>query len=208
MSASRRFAILGLALLGLSLWGGTKVQVVESLTPSVSKQKSPGYSAEGVEWRYRDDQVEFRVAPLTAAERAAYYQSKGLADPFGSFGPTDNLILFLVRIENLSKDTPVEFSPTATMFGNSVAFDETYIFQYLYKESGADEKLVTAGKTMFLSHLQLPPGNWIERLMAFTYDDPYATKTLRFVVQGLMAGPEGRDLEFPFKATYRKEKRP
>jgi hypothetical protein len=208
MPSLGRIWIVGLALLSLAAWGSKKVQVLESLTPSVSKQEAPGYTAQGTEWRYRDDKIDFRVAPLTAEDRGAFYREKGLVDPFASFRATDNLLLFRVRIENLSKDTPVEFSPTATMFGNSVAFDETYIFQYLYKESNADEKLTAVGKTLFLSHLQLPPGTWIERLMAFTYDDPYTTKTLRLVVQGLMAGPEGLNLEFPFKASYRKEKLP
>ena len=208
MPAFKRIWILGLAFLSLAAWGGTTVQVLETLTPKAPKKADMGYSVEGNAWHYRDDKVDFRLAFLSADERAAFFHEKGVADPFTSFGLRENLILFRVRIENLTDGTPVEFSPTAAMLGNSLAFDETYIFQYLYKEPQVDEKMAAAGKTVFLSHLQLPPGKWIERLIVFKYDDPYSVRTLKFVVQGLMVGPDGLNLEFPFKANFRKEKLP
>jgi len=202
---TRKAIALGLILVAASAWAGG-VLILKSLTPELPKKAPEGYSLEGGVYHYRDAHLDVQVTPLTAAERPQYYATKKLPDPFSEVMPTENLILIRVRIENLQKEGAVEFSPTASMLGDSLAFDDTYVYQFLYKEKDADARLSAAGQTMFLKHLSLPPGNWIERLLAFQYDDPYPSKKLFLQLGGISVGPEGVPLAFPFKATFRKEK--
>jgi len=194
-------------LLAVSAWAGG-VEVLESIVPLPSKKMPQGYSLEGEIWHYRDANLDVKVTPLTPEARARYYAEKQLEDPFSGVLPRENLVVMRLRVENLQKDGTVEFSPTACMLGNSLAFDDTYVYQFLYKEKNADAKLASAGKTLFMKHLSLPAGTWIEHLLAFQYDDPYPTKKLGLILGGISAGAEGVDIVFPFKATFKKEKGP
>jgi hypothetical protein len=205
-AGSRRAGVAAAALVAaLAAWASGAL-ILESLTPLASKKLPPGYTLEGNVWHYRDPRVDVQVAPLAGEERASFFMSRGLQNPFASALPMENLILFRLRIENLQKDQSVEFSPTAVILGNSLAFDDTHVYQFLYKEADSETKLAAAGKTMYMNHLSLPAGLWIERLLAFQYDDPYPTKKIPLILGSMSAGPEGLDLVFPYKASFHKEK--
>jgi len=205
VSRAQKAIALGLLLVAASAWAGG-ILILESLTPELPKKAPEGYSLEGGVYHYRDAHLDVQVFQLTAAERPQYYAMKKLPDPFSGVRPAENLILIRVRIENLQKEGAVEFSPTASMLGDSLAFDDTYVYQFIYKEKDADAKLSAAGKTMYLKHLSLPPGTWIERLLAFQYDNPYPSKRLILQIGGISTGQEGVNLVFPFKTKFRKEK--
>jgi hypothetical protein len=206
MSKAKKGIALGLILMAASAWAASSL-ILDSLTPNPPKKLPEGYGVESGAYHFRDARLDLQVAQLTSEERVRFYAAKKLPDPFSGVLPIENLILLRLRIENLQKENTLEFSPTATMLGNCLAFDDTYVYQFLYREHDAAAKLDAAGKTMFLKHLSLPPGTWIERLLAFQYDDPYPSKKILLVVGGISAGAEGVDLAFPFKATYRKEKK-
>ena len=205
MSTRKKAVTLCLILVALSAWAGGTL-VLESLAPELPKKAPEGYSLQGEVHHYRDSRLDVQVAYLAVAERVRYFAMKELPDPFATVLPAENLILIRMRLENLQKEGAVEFSPTATMLGESLAFDDTFVYQFLYKEKDADAKLSAAGKTMYLRHLSLPPGTWIERLLAFQYDDPYSAKRLILQIGGVSTGQEAVDLAFSFKTTFKKVK--
>jgi hypothetical protein len=75
-----------------------------------------------------------------------------------------------------------------------------------YKETDGEERLAAAGKSFYFKSLHLPPGQWIERLMIFQYDELYQQKKVSLVLSSILLGREGVDLEFPFLTTFKKEK--
>lgn len=207
MAKRRRFLLMAAILFPVALAASSKY-VLTGLAPEVTKKPVPGYTAEGSTFRFRDSRIQVNVTPMGPAERAAYFSSKGLPDPFYGIPADLNYVFFKIRIENLQKEDNVEFSPGSTMFGNSNSVDEIAMYQLLYKEQDGDARLAAAGKAFYLRNLRLPPGQWIERLMAFQYDDPYKTKKIALIMSSILMGREGIDLEFPFAATYVKEKQP
>ena len=192
-------------LLALVAGASSKIYIIERLEPDPPK-KVAQYSAQDGGLRYRDPRLDVTAAPLLGEERAAYFAARGVADPFASPVLEPTYVLFRVRIENLMKDEALEFSPGSAMFGNSNAMDEIAVYQLFYKEPDGEARLAAAGKTLFLRHLRLPPGQWIERVMVFQYDDPYPTKKIALILSSILLGRDGTDLEFPFRASYRKEK--
>jgi hypothetical protein len=192
-------------LLSLLAGATSKTYIIERLEPDPPK-KAAQYSAEGGGLRYRDARLDVAAVPLLGEARSSYFTSRGVVDPFDSPALEPNYVLFRVRLENLMKDEALEFSPGSAMFGNSNALDEIGVYQLFYKEVDGEARLAAAGKTLFLRHLRLPPGEWIERLMVFQYDDPYPTKKITLVLSSILLGRDGVDLEFPFRASYRKEK--
>ncbi len=207
MSKMARFLPLAVLLLPAALAASSKY-ILSGLSPEVSKKAPQGYAVEGQTYHFRDARLDVRVTPLGPGEREAFFSSRGLTDPFRGLPADLNYIFFKVRIENLQKADTVEFSPGSSMFGNSNSVDEIAMYQLLYKEQDGDARLAAAGKGFFMRSLHLPPGQWIERLMAFQYDDPYKTKKIILVMSSILLGRDGLDLEFPFAATYVKEKQP
>lgn len=193
-------------LFALAAGAATKIYIIEKLEPDPPK-KVAQYSAEPGGLRYRDARLEVVAAPLLGEARSSYFASRGLSDPFASPALEPTYVLFRIRIENLMRDEALEFSPGSAMFGNSNPLDEIAVYQLFYKEPDGEARLAAAGKTLFLRHLRLPPGEWIERLMVFQYDDPYPTKKITLILGSILLGRDGIDLEFPFRASYRKEKR-
>lgn len=192
-------------LLSLSVWAGSKIYVLKSLTPVVDKKSGPGYTMEGLTSHFRDQRADVQVTVLTPEERTKFFAGKGLDDPFTILSPRENYIFFKLRMENLDSSDTLEFSPNEVMFGNSMPLDETMLYQLLYKEKDGDAKLVAAGKTVFSRHLSLPPHAWIERLIIFQYDDPYPARKISLVINGAQIGRNGLELEFLFKSDFKKE---
>ncbi len=206
MRNGRRFAIAAVSLLALVAAGGKTIQVLERLVPDQPKKQVVGYSVEGGSYRFSDTRFSVVATPLDRAGLATYYRARGLENPFVHFPEEANYVFFNVRFENFQKDETVEFSPGSSMFGNSNPLDETRMYQLFYKEAGSEAKLAAVGRTFFLKNLRLPPGEWIERLVGFQYDDPYKTKKISLVFTSILMGPEGVTVEFPFRAEFRKEK--
>ena len=165
-----------------------------------------GIAVEGNGYRFTAGDVDVRVEPLTDEQRAAFCREQGVEDPFGALRKGESYVFFKVRFENRRKEGDLVFSPQAAMFGNGLAFDEIKVYQYFYRDKDADAILASAGKVLFLKNLVLPPGYHLERLLMFQYDDPYPVKKISLIIGSLMAGQDGLDLEFRFRATYRKEK--
>lgn len=181
--------------------------LLTGLKPRPPKRPDPNLRVEGRSYVYRNAWLELQVEPLDFAARTHFFSKRGLEDPFAGFPPEDNYVTFRVRFENLSKDEPLTFSPVNTLFGNAAALDEVRLYQTFYREKEGEKKLEAVGKTLFVKTLTLPPGTFIERLLVYQYDDPYAVRTLSLVFGGILVGREGLDLELPFEASFKKEKR-
>jgi hypothetical protein len=195
-----------LLVLGVSAWASRKIYILEHLSPDLKKKQSRGYSAEGNGFHFRNKALDVRVEPMTGNELQAYYRAQGVLDPFADFPPEANYVFFRLRIENLGKSDNLSFSPQGAMFGSDGALDDIGLYQLFYKENDGERRLAAAGKTLFLKNLYLPAGYWIERLLVFQYDNPYPTKKISLILSNILTGKEGLDLEFPFRADFRKEK--
>jgi hypothetical protein len=184
------------------------INILEDMTPEAPKKPIPGYSAEGRSAHYRDQRLDVRASFLPAGERAAWYAEKGMGDPFAAFlRPEENYVFFRVRFENLQKVENVEFSPGSSMFGTANLVDDIAVYELLYKETDGEERLACAGKALFLKPLHLPPGQWIERLLVYKYDESYQMRKVPLVLSNILLGREGIDIEFSFLPTFKKEKK-
>lgn len=196
-----------LALVVVAAWAKS-INILTDLTPVEPKKGDVGISVEGKGYHYRDKRIDVRVQYLTPGERLAWYQQRGVSDPFAGFVlPQENYVFFKVRFENLQREETVEFTPGSSMFGTSNLVDETAVYELFYKESDGETRLAAAGKTLFLKALHLPPGEWIERILLFKYDEEHQQKKVVLIMSNILLGHEGVDLEFPFNTTFKKEKR-
>ncbi len=206
----RRATRWGLALAALAAvaLSAKTINLLQDLLPEPSKKPEQGYTIEGRAFHYRDRRADVRVVYMRPEDRAAWFAQKGIKDPFGTFlQPEDNYVFFLVRFENLQKDETLEFTPGSSMFGSANLVDDITVYQMFYKESDGDQRLAAAGKAVFFKALHLPPGQWIERLMLFKYDESYQQKKVHLILSNILLGRDGLDLEFPFLTTFKKEKR-
>jgi hypothetical protein len=184
------------------------VNILIDLVPVVPKKPDPGCTIQGKTIHYRDRRVDVQVEYLTPPDRFAWYQKRGEEDPFSGFLlPQENYVFFRVRFENLQKEENVEFTPGSSMFGTANLVDDTAVYELFYKENDGDKRLASAGKSLYFKSLHLPPGEWIERLLMYKYDETYQQKTVVLVMSNILLGREGLDLEFPFTTTFKKEKR-
>ncbi len=202
----RAVAVCILLVLSVSAWASRKICILQGLTPDVKKVDSKNLTVEGGGFHYRDKRVDVRLTPLTGRELEAYYEAQGVSDPFTGFPPEANYVFFKLRIENLQKSGDLTFSPQGAMLGSDGTLDDIGLYQLFYRETDGDQKLAAAGKTLFLKNLYLPAGYWIERLLVFQYDNPYPTKKLTLIMSNILMGKDGLDLEFPFRADFKKEK--
>lgn len=182
------------------------LNILQDLVPEPTKKPQPGYFIEGKAYHYRDKRLDVRVSYLTADERRAWFEGRETKDPFAALRAEDNYAFFKVRFENLQKDENVEFTPGSSMFGTGNLVDDITVYQMFYKETDGEERLASAGKSFYFKALHLPPGQWIERLMLFQYDELYQQKRVSLVLSSILLGREGVDLEFPFLTTFKKEK--
>lgn len=197
---------LAVGVSSLVVLSAKTVNILQDLVPESKKKAQPGYFIEGKAYHYRDSRLDVRVSYLTVDERRAWFEQRETKDPFSAVRAEDNYAFFKVRFENLQKDENVEFTPGSSMFGTGNLVDDITVYQMFYKESDGDERLASAGKSFYFKALHLPPGQWIERLMIFQYDELYQQKKVSLVLSSILLGREGVDLEFPFLTTFKKEK--
>jgi hypothetical protein len=204
--APRGIVVL-LFLVTLALSAKT-VNILVDLVPVQPKKPEPGFTVEGKAIHFRDRRVDVQVQYVSPTERSLWYKDRGLADPFAGFLlPQENYVFLKVRFENLQKEDNVEFTPGSCMFGTANLVDDIAVYELFYKESDGEQRLAVIGKTLFFKALHLPPGQFIERLMLFKYDETYQQSRVVFVMSNILLGREGLDLEFPFVTTFKKEKR-
>jgi hypothetical protein len=200
-------AIVALLALAVVAASAKSVNILVDLVPVQPKKPDPNCAIEGKTIHFRDRRVDVQVTYLDPAERLAWFRQHGGKDPFAGFIlPQENYVFFRVRFENLQKEENVEFTPGSSMFGTANLVDETAIYELFYKESDGDERLAVAGKTLYFKALHLPPGQWIERLLLFKYDETYQQKKVVLLMSNILLGHEGLDLEFPFTTTFKKER--
>jgi hypothetical protein len=207
--AMRSLAVIFALAVGISsvvVLSAKTLNILEDLIPQPQKKPQPGYFIEGKAYHYRDKRLDVRVSYLTADERRAWFDEREIKDPFSAVRAEDNYAFFKVRFENLQKDENVEFTPGSCMFGTGNLVDDITVYQMFYKETDGEERLAAAGKSFYFKALHLPPGQWIERLMIFQYDELYQQKKVSLVLSSILLGREGVDLEFPFLTTFKKEK--
>lgn len=200
--------VLAAAAPSAILLSARTLNILQDLVPEPQKKPEPGYFIEGKSYHYRDKRLDVRVTYLTPEERYAWFAQREVKDPFSAaIRPEDNYAFFRVRIENLQKEDSVEFTPGSSMFGTANLVDDISVYQMFYKESDGEERLAAAGKSFYFKALHLPPGQWIERLMLYQYDETYQQKKVVLVLSSILLGREGVDLEFPFLTTFKKVKR-
>lgn len=208
--AFRSVAVIFALAVGVSsvvVLSAKTVNILQDLVPEPQKKPRPGYIIDGKSYHYRDKHLDVRVTYLTAEERRAWFDERETKDPFSALRAEDNYAFFQVRFENLQKEENVEFTPGSSMFGTGNLVDDITVYQMFYKETDGEERLAAAGKTFYFKALHLPPGQWIERLMLFQYDETYQQKKVVLVLSSILLGRDGLDLEFPFLTTFKKEKR-
>lgn len=203
----RRWGIAALlAALGIAAAASTTIYVITEMTPDIRKKPEAGYSAEGKIYRYANKDLACEVEVLLAEARGAYFRSKGYEDPFRDLASSEDFFVVRARFENRMAEHSLTMMPGSVMFENCTVRDETHLYQLFYIKSDGEKRLEAAGAVFYLKQLDLPPGQWIERLFLFQYDDPYRTKRMRLVISNLLAGDRQHDVEFPFIAKYKKEK--
>jgi len=183
------------------------VHLLVALEPNPPRKPPEGYSVEGGIYRFQNELFKVEAEHLTADARSAYYGARGLDDPFVGLVEYDNLFVIRVRLENLHKSETLHMQPGMVSIGNCLVQDETQVYQLFYRMTDGEKRLEAAGKTLFHRPLALPPGEWIERLFLFHYDDPYPVRRISLVISNLMFGNDALEVEFPFRARFEKEKR-
>ena len=176
-------------------------------TVEKSKKWNPKVVIEGNTYKYEGQFIKIEVEPLLLKDIAAYYEKKGLSNPFDEVPEGYNYVFFRIRLENLSKESNLEFSPSMALMEDCLPKDETSVFQMFYEKQGGEKKLEACGKTIFLKPLNLPPKTWIERLMFFEYDDPMPRKKTSLVLANITVGREIFEEVFPFRMKFIKETR-
>ena len=191
--------------IALSLYAGSGSRYLEGITPDMPKKPEEGYSLDGKIYRFQNASLKVELEYLDQQERADYYREHKIDDPFRGFSQLQNLIPIRARFENLQKEGDIFMSPNTVVLGNIPTFDDTKLYQLLYQQRDNEKRLEAAGATLFIRPLSLPPGTWIERIFMFQYDDSLPVKRLSLVIASVMGTAEW-DLEFKYKATFKKEK--
>ena len=169
-------------------------------------KKSKNLKIDGKVYKYESKRVKIEIEPFLIKDLGNYYSQKGFQNPFDETPEGFNYIFFRIRIENLSKETNLEFSPSSAFLNEMLSKDDTTVFQMFYDKPGGDKKLEFIGKTIFFKPLTLPPGQWIERLLFFEYDQLVPIRKMVLVLSNITAGREIFELEFPFETKFAKEK--
>lgn len=179
----------------------TEIKPVERAT-----KKSKNLKIECGTYKYQSKRVKIEVEPMLLKDIGKYFNKRNFENPFAETPEGFNYIFFRVRIENLSKETNLEFSPSSAVLNDMLSKDDTTIFQMFNEKLNGDQKLEILGKTMFFKPLTLPPGKWIERLLLFEYDQVVPCKKMVLFLSNLTAGKEIFEIEFPFQTKFVKEK--
>jgi len=195
--------VLSLTLAAAAL--AATLPVLESLAPNPPKKMPAGFEVKGGGYHARTDLADVEVEPLLLSQVGSWYAARGMENPFGDFPAPMNYILVRLRIENLSKEETLEFSPTACAFDSCLARDDSRVYETFYALSGGEKRLEVLGKTLFLKPLFLPPGQFLERLLFFEYDEPFAVKRMMLSIHSVAVGRTQVDLQFPFRASYMKK---
>jgi len=196
-----------LAASSMALAGGTYYRLDSVTTMEKSKKWNPKIVVEGNTYKYEGKLIKIEVEPLLLKEIGAYYASKGLVNPFEETPESLNYVFFRVRIENLSKETTIDFSPSSALMDDCLPKDESAVYEMFYEKDGGEKKLEACGRTIFLKPLRLPPQMYIERLMLFWYDDPMPRKKITLFLSNITAGREIFEEVFPFRTNFIKEKK-
>lgn len=190
----------------ISAAAATTLYVLTEMTPEISKNPEPGYSASGGIYRFENKSLRCEVEFLTPEARGAYFKKNGFQDPLAGLASESDFFAVRARFENLMAEGALTMSPNTVIFENCTVRDQTHLYQLLYLRPDGEKRLEAAGAVFYLSQLNLPPGTWIERLFLFQYEDPYPTKRMKLVIANLMGADQQWDMEFPFIAKFRKEK--
>lgn len=197
-----------LAAFGLAFCFGlaaADLPVLETLTPKPSKKLAEGVTVEGNAFHQKSEKVDIVLEPLLLSQVGEWYKARGLENPFYDIPKPMNYILLRVRFENLSNDETLEFVPTAVMFDTCIPKDESKVYELFYSLAGGEKRLATLGKTLYLTPLLLPPGQFIERLLFFEYDEPFPVKKMTVALASVAIGREKVDVAYEYKATYAKK---
>lgn len=176
-------------------------------TMEKSRKWNPKVAIENNMYRYTGQFIKIEVEPLLLKDIGKYYEDRGLINPFDEVPEAFNYIFFRVRMENLSKESTLDFSPASALMDDCLAKDETHIYQMFEEKSTGERKMEACGKTIFLKPLSLPPQMWIERLMFFEYDDPMPRKKISLILSNITVGKEIFEEVFPFRTKFVKERK-
>lgn len=178
-----------------------EIKPVEKATKKTKKLK-----IENNIYKYESKRIKVEVEPFLLKDIGKYYSERNMLNPFDETPEGFNYIFFRVRIENLSKETNLEFSPSSTILNEMLSKDDTTVFEIFYDKPNGEKKLEIIGKTLFFKPLTLPPGQWIERLIFFEYDLVVPTRKMVLIMSNITIGKEMFEFEFPFKTKFVKEK--
>lgn len=178
-----------------------EIKPVEKATKKTTKLK-----IENNIYKYESKRIKVEVEPFLLKDIGRYYSERNSINPFDETPEGFNYIFFRVRIENLSKETNLEFSPSSTILNEMLSKDDTTVFQMFYDKPNGEKKLEIIGKTLFFKPLTLPPGKWIERLLFFEYDLVVPTSKMVLIMSNITVGREMFEIQFPFKTKFVKEK--
>lgn len=200
-SAAALALVLALSLGAVS----GELPIVQSLTPAPPSKMPENITLEGRVYHMRSQTVDVQVEAFLLPEVGPWFEGRGLKNPFFDIPMAMNYILVRVRFENLSATETLEFVPTASAFDSCLAKDEAKIFETFYVLSEGEARLAVLGKSLYLKPLMLPPGQWIERLILFEYDEPFPVKRMTFSLSGVGMGRDRIDMAFPYRAGYGKK---
>lgn len=181
-------------------------KLVEFIPDTAKVKKDKNYSTKEKTIIYQSNLVRIEVEPFLLKNIKEYYNSKGMENPFEEISEGFNYIFFRVKIENLSKEQNLDFSPSMVILNDMVFKDDGAILEMFYDKANSEKKLELLGKTMFFKPLSLPPKMWIERLLFFEYDDVVPRKKFLLTFSCLTLHKEIFEVSFPFKAKFVKEK--
>lgn len=203
----KKAVMASLLLFALDILGAGVYYKLDSLeTVKKAPKKIEGLAITGKGYTYETKTLKVEVEPLLLKDMDAYFKERGMENPFTETPDGFNYIFFRVRMENLSKETALEFSPASVIMNDMVTKDDQTVYEMFYDKPNGEVKLETLGKTMFFKPLTLPPGKWIERLLFFEYDDLAPSYKMMLVFANLTAGKKIFELQFPFYSKFVKEK--
>lgn len=201
------FAFLSF-LVSLALLAGSVYYRLDSIIPNEkAAKKKKNVEIRGNTFRYQSNLLKLEAEPLLLKDLGGYYAKKGLINPFEEVPEAYNYVFIRVRIENMSKEKTLDFSPASATLDGFLSRDDTTVYEMFYDEPGAEKKLEILGKTLFLKPLSLPPRNWIERMLFFEYDDPFPTGKMTLAISNLTVGKEIIEITFPFRSKFVREKK-
>ncbi len=207
MNKRRLIAVAVILLTALALAGRESLVILESFTPNPPKKMPKGLEVQGLGYHLRNSDLDVTVQPLFLPEAAQYYKEHGVSNPFYDIPKEMNYFFFKVRLENLTKKETLEFLPTNSVMESCMAKDESTVYETFYKFEDGDARLAALGKTLFMKPLMLPPGQWIERLLFFEYDDTMTAHRMTLILANVAVGRDQYNLEFPYRAKFTRERK-